>query len=113
METIAIFVGFPMIALASCILIPNIPRLPRIPAPRFVFAITICALSLPVGHLWLGKKFKKYRADPFPYLQFNSARDRKIASWQKFAMFFVCAIVLPLLATYFTFGNQVITRALE
>ena len=45
--------------------------------------------------------------------QFNSARDSKIAYWQRTVVFFVCAIVLPLLAMYITFGNQVITRAFE
>jgi hypothetical protein len=73
----------------------------------------ICILSLLVGRIWLGKRFEKYREDRSVYTQFSSEKDSRIVAWQKFIAFAVCAIVLPFLAMYITFGNQVITRAFE
>jgi hypothetical protein len=117
-ETILVFVGMPVIAIASLILIPSLRWAPQI-FPKWTsfsqlgFALMLWILSVIIGHMWLGPKFKKYRDDRSAYLQFNSAKDRKIASWQRTITFFACAIVLPLLAMYVTFDNQVITRAFE
>jgi hypothetical protein len=117
-ETILVFVGMPVAAVASLILIPSLRWAPQI-LPKWTsvsqlgLALMLWILSVIVGHLWLGRKFKKYRNDRSAYLQFDSARDSKIASWQRTVVFFVCAIVLPLLAMYITFGNQVATRAFE
>lgn len=117
-ETIFIFVGMPMIGLASIVLIPSLRWAPNNLAKwssisHFGLALILWILSLIVGHIWLGRKFKKYRDGRSAYLQFNSARDAKIAFWQRTVAFFVCAIALPLLVMYITFGNQVITRAFE
>jgi hypothetical protein len=117
-ETIFVFVGMPVIAVASLILIPCLRWAPQI-FPKWTrfsqlgLALMLWILSVIIGHIWLGRKFKKYRGDRSAYFQFNSARDSKIASWQRTVVFFVCAIVLPLLAMYITYGNQVITRAFE
>lgn len=117
-ETILVFVGMPVIALASLVLIPSLRWAPQIfpkwtSFSQFGFALILWIISLIIGHIWLGRKFKKYRDDRSAYLESNSARDSKIASWQRTVVFFVCAIVLALLAMYITFGNQVILRAFE
>jgi hypothetical protein len=66
-----------------------------------------------IGHLWIGRRFEKYREDRSLCTQFASEKDSRIVAWQRFIVFVVCAIVLPLLAMYITFGNQVITRAFD
>jgi hypothetical protein len=117
-ETIIVFVGMPVIAVASLILIRCLRWAPQI-FPKWTgfsqlrLSLVLWILSVIIGHIWLGRKFKKYRDDCSAYLQFNSARDSQSASWQRTVVFLVCAIVLPLLAMYITFGNQVITRAFE
>jgi len=117
-ETILIFVGMPVVVLASLILIPSLRWAPQI-FPKWTsfsqlgFAPMLWIFSVIIGHLWLGRKFKKYQDDRSAYLQFNSARDSKIASRQRTMVFCVCAIVLPLLAMYVTFGNEVITKAFD
>jgi hypothetical protein len=116
--TITLFVGMPVIAVASLILIPCLRWAPQI-FPKWTrfsqlgLALMLWIPSVIIGHIWLGRKLKEYRADRTAYFQFNSARDSQIASWQRIVVFFVCAIVLPLLALYITFGNQVITRAFD
>jgi hypothetical protein len=117
-ETILVFIGMPMIAFASLVFIPSLHWAPQI-VPKWTrysqleFALMLWILSVIIGHIWLGRKFKKYQDDRSAYLQFNSARDSKIASRQRFIVFIICAIVLPLLAMLVTFGKQVITRAFE
>jgi hypothetical protein len=117
-ETILIFVGLPMIALASIVLIPNLRWVSQILPkgsrfPQLGFAIILWTLSVVIGHLWLGPRVKKYRQDRSAFTEFASTRDARIVSWQRFIVFTVCAIVLPFLAMLFTFGTQVITRAFE
>jgi hypothetical protein len=117
-ETILVFVGMPMIAIASLILIPSIRWAPDTIAKWFGFSprggvIILSILSLVVGHIWLGNRFKKYRDDHSAYLQLNSDRDFKIASWQKATVLVACGIILPFLAMLLTFGKQVIARAFE
>jgi hypothetical protein len=75
--------------------------------------IILSILSLIVGHIWLGTRFKKYKDDRSAYLQLNTDRDFKIASWQKATVLIACGIVLPFLAMLVTFGNQVITRGFD
>jgi hypothetical protein len=115
-ETILVFVGMPVVALASLILIPSLRWAPQIfptwtSFSQLGFALMLWILSVIIGHIWLGRKLRKYRDDRSAYLEFNSARDARIASWQRTVVFFVCAIVLPLLAMYITFGSEVITKA--
>jgi hypothetical protein len=117
-ETILIFVGFPMLGLASLILIPSIRWAPNTIAKWFglsprIGLIILCILSLVVGHWWLGQRLKKYREDRSVYLQFNTEKDTQIAFWQKVSVILVCGIVFPLLAMLVTFGTQVITRAFD
>jgi hypothetical protein len=118
LETILIFVGVPILGVASLILIPSLRWAPNTIAKWFGYSpwggvIIICILSVVVGRLWIGKRFEKYREDRFVYTQFASERDARIVAWQRFIVFVVCGIVLPFLAMYITFGNQVITRAFE
>jgi hypothetical protein len=108
----------PMLGIASLILIPSSRWAANTIAKWFGYSpwggvIIIMILSIAVGHLWIGKRFEKYREDRSVYAQFASEKDSRIVAWQKFIVFVVCAIVLPFLAMYITFGNQVITRAFE
>jgi hypothetical protein len=118
LETILAFVGMPLIGLASLVLIPSLRWAPNTLAKwssisHFGLAIIFSIVSLVIGHLWFGHRFKKYRDDRSAYLQLSTDRDFKIASWQKTTVFLSCGIVLPLLAMYITFGNEVITRAFD
>jgi len=67
-ETILVFVGMPVIAIASLILIPSLRWAPQI-FPKWTsfsqlgFALMLWILSVIIGHMWLGPKFKKYRDD--------------------------------------------------
>jgi hypothetical protein len=117
-ETIYIFVGLPVVGLASLILIPSLRWAPNTIAKWFglsprIGLIIMCVMSLVIGHRWLGQRLKKYREDRSVYLQFDTERDTKIAFWQKVSVTVVCAIVLPFLAMLVTFGTQVITRAFD
>ena len=118
LETILIFVGLPLLGVASLIWIPSLRWAPNTIAKWFGYSpwgcvIVIGILSVAIGRLWIGKRFEKYREDRSVYTQFASEKDSRIVAWQKFIVFVVCAIVLPFLAMYITFGNQVITRAFE
>lgn len=117
-ETILIFVGMPVIGLASVLLITSLRWGPLIltKSPGFSQlggAAILWLFSVIVGHIWLGHRFKKYREDRSAFLQLNTAKDFRIASWQKATVFLACGILLPVLAMYITFGNQAITRAFE
>ena len=118
LETILVFVGMPLIGLASLVLIPSLRWAPNTLAKwssvsHFGLATILWIVSTGIGHIWLGHRFKKYRDDHSAYLQLSSDRDFKIASWQKATILLACGIVLPLLAMYITFGNEVITRAFD
>jgi hypothetical protein len=118
LETILIFVGLPMLGVGSLILIPSLRWAPNTIAQWIAYspwgvAIVIGILSVAVGRLWIGRRLDKYREDRSIYTQFASEKDSRIVAWQRFIVFVVCAIVLPLLAMYVTFGNQVIKRAFD
>jgi succinate dehydrogenase/fumarate reductase cytochrome b subunit len=118
LETILIFVGLPMLGIASLILIPSLRWAPNttakwLSASPWGDVLVVGILSLVVGHLCFGKRFKKYREDRSAYTQFASTRDARIVFWQRFIVFIICAVVLPLLAMLVTFGKQVITRAFD
>jgi hypothetical protein len=118
LETILIFVGLPMLGLASLILIPSLRWAPNTIANFFGLSprlglIILCVLSLVVGHWWLGNRLNKYREDRTVYSQFDTVKDSRIVFWQKFGVSLVCGIVLPLLAMFVTFGTQVITKAFD
>jgi hypothetical protein len=118
LETILIFVAMPMLGLASLILIPSLRWAPNTIAKWFGYSpwggvIIIGILSLVAGRLWFGKRFEKYREDRSVYPLYASKKDSRIVAWQRFIVFVVCGIVLPFLAIYITFGNQVITRAFD
>jgi len=118
LDTILIFVGLPMLGFASLILIPSLRWAPNTIARWFGLSprlglLALWILSLLAGHWWLGKQLKKYREDRSEYLQFATEKDAQIAFWQKTAVLLVCGIVLPLLAMFVTFGQQVITKAFD
>jgi hypothetical protein len=107
-ETILIFVGMPVIGLTSIALLSSLRWAPQILPKGHGFsqlgvAIIIWTLSVIIGHLWLGPRLKKYREDRSAYSEFASTRDARIVSWQRFIVFIVCAIVLPLLTLFVTF----------
>jgi hypothetical protein len=117
-ETILLFVGMPMISVASVVLIGSIRWGPQVlsrslGASPLTAVFILWSLSVVIGQVLLGRKFEKYRDDRSAYLQLNTDRDFKIASRQKVTVFIACGIVLPLLAMYVTFGNQVFTRAFD
>jgi hypothetical protein len=118
LETILIFVGMPMLGVTSVILITSLRWAPNAIAKWFGYwprggVIILSILSIVVGRLWLRKRFEKYREDRAIYKQFASEKDSRIVAWQRFIVFLVCAIILPFLGLYLTFGNQVITRAFD
>jgi hypothetical protein len=118
LETILIFVGLPMLGVASVVLIPSIRWAPNTIAKWFglsprVALFVLWILSLVVGYWWLGKRLKKYRQDRSTYMQFASEKDTQIAFWQKVGVLLACGIVLPILALLVTFGTQVFTRAFD
>jgi hypothetical protein len=107
-ETILIFVGMPMIGLTSTVLLSSLRWAPQILPKGHGFsrlgaAIIVWTLSVIIGHLWLEPRLKKYREDRSTYSEFASTRDARIVSWQRFIVFNVCAIVLPLLTLFVTF----------
>jgi len=68
LETILIFVGLPMLGIASLILIPSLRWAPNTIAKWFGYSpwsgvIFIGILSVAVGRVWIGKRFEKYRED--------------------------------------------------
>jgi hypothetical protein len=118
LETILIFVSMPMVSALSVVVILSLRWAPNTVAKWFGFSpwggvAVIGILSVSVGHLWIGRRFKKCREDRSIYTQFASEKDSRIVAWQRFIVFVVGGIVLPFLAMYITFGNQVITRAFE
>jgi hypothetical protein len=64
-DTILVFVGMPVIALASLLLIPSLRWAPQI-FPKWTsfsqlgLALILWIVSVIIGHIWLGRKFKKY-----------------------------------------------------
>ena len=118
LETILIFVLAPMAGLASLILIPSLRWSPTGiakwfgSAPWFNWGMLV-VVGFLIGHLWLGKRLRKYRENCSEYLLFDTKRDARIIFWQRFGAFLVCGIIVPLLAMLVTFGPQVITRAFE
>jgi hypothetical protein len=118
LETILIFVSMPMMGVASFILILSLRWAPNTIAKWFGYSpwagvIIIGILSWVVGRLWVGKRFEKYREDRCVYTQYASEKDSQIVAWQRFIVFFVCAIVLPFLAMLVTFGTQILTKAFD
>ena len=104
-ETILIFVAMPMGGLASVALLAILRWAPQVLPKGFGFsqmgaALALWSLSVVVGYLWLGPRLKKYREDPSAYIEFATTRDARVASWQRFIVFTICAIVLPLLILY-------------
>jgi hypothetical protein len=65
-DTILLFVGNPMIALASLILIPSLRWAPQFfpiwhSFSQLGLGLILWIPSVIIGHIWLGRKFKKYR----------------------------------------------------
>ena len=102
-ETIALFVTFPAFGLLGFIILGSLRFMTReqvmqihLP-PKLLFVTVVCGLSVLLGNLALGRNFQKYVDDPAPCYQFDTARDRYIAMWQKFGGFVIACIVLPIL----------------
>jgi hypothetical protein len=117
-ETILVFVGFPLIGLASFVLILSLRWAPTTIAKWFgmsprIGMIVIVVFALFAGHWWLGKRFTQYRDDRTIYLRFATDSDQRIVFWQKFTVVVVCALLAPFLSLLMTFGTQVVTRAFE
>jgi hypothetical protein len=74
-ETILVFVGLPLIGLASFVLILSLRWAPTSVAKWFglsprIGMFVIVVFALVVGHCWLGNKFTQYRDDRTIYLGF-------------------------------------------
>jgi hypothetical protein len=103
-DVILVVLGLPGVALLSFIGISTIrwwkpamsSKWPWLSFP--VGALGIWALAIIVGHVWLGRRFGKFRNDPTPCLEFASDKDRQIAFWVKFSVVTVCGLVIPWIA---------------
>jgi hypothetical protein len=59
--------------------------------------LILWVFALIVGHLWLGRRFSRYRDNPTACMDFASESDRRIVFWQKLGMTATCGIVAPCL----------------
>jgi hypothetical protein len=103
-DVILVVLGLPGIALLTFIGITTIrwwgptvsSKWPWLSFP--VGALGIWVLAILFGHMWLGRRFDKFRSDPTPCLDFASDKDRYIAFWVKFSVVTVCGLVVPWIA---------------
>jgi hypothetical protein len=100
-EAILVVLGLPAVALLSFVGISTMrwwePVVDaRLPWLSFtVGALGLWALAVVFGHLWLGRRFRRFRDDPTPCLEFASDKDRRIAFWVKFSVITVCGLIIP------------------
>ena len=104
-DTIFLVVCLPMIAFVSVVGLSSLRWAPQIATngphiSRLSLGLVLWTLSVLIGYLWLRPRLKKYKDDRSAFTEFASARDARIASWQRHIAFIVCAIVLPLLTLF-------------
>jgi hypothetical protein len=60
-----------------------------------LLAVVLWVLLFVIGNAWFGRRFKQYLSDPGLCRRFDSARDRRIAFWQKMGSVVLCGLVVP------------------
>jgi hypothetical protein len=60
-----------------------------------MMAFAVVSIAVLAGNAWLGSRFKKYKTNLIPCLEFASEKDRRIAFWQKFRVIMLCGLVAP------------------
>jgi hypothetical protein len=101
LDVILVVLGLPGIALLSFVGISTRRWWEPIGSAKWpwlsfpVSALGIWAVAVIFGHLWLGRRFRQYRDDPTPCLEFASDKDRRIAFWAKLSVITVCGLIVP------------------
>ena len=101
-EVILVFLVAPLVGVLSFAVAFSLhwftpAEVKRIPLPsKYIQAVVLLSFCYIVGSLWLDRKFKRYRSDPTPCLQFDTERDRKIVEWQKLFAYIAGGGVMPL-----------------
>ena len=101
MEVILVVLGFPSVALLSFVGISTMGWWEPIVSAKWpwlsfkVVGLGLWAVSVILGHQWLGRRFRQYRDDPAPCLEFASDKDRRAAFRLKFSVITVCGLIIP------------------
>jgi hypothetical protein len=48
------------------------------------------------GHIWFGRRLRRFRRDSSAAQDFDTEEDREIAFWQKFIVTAICGVAAPL-----------------
>ena len=100
-EVILVVLGLPGVAILSFVGISTMRWWDTVASARWpwlspsVGALGLWFVAIIVGHQWLGRRFRQYRDDPTPCLEFASERDQRIAFWVKFSVVIVCGLIIP------------------
>ena len=100
-EVILVVLGFPSVAILSFVGILTMQWWePVISANWPWLSFPLGALGLwfvvaTLGYRLLGRRFRQYRDDPTPCLDFASERDERIAFWVKVSVVTVCGLIIP------------------
>jgi hypothetical protein len=100
-EVILVVLGLPSVAALSFVGISTMQWWEPVISAKWpwlsfsVGALGLWFVAVIVGHQWLGRRFKQYRDDPTPCLEFASERDERVAFWVKFSVITVCGLIIP------------------
>jgi len=102
-DALALFVLMPGIALFSIgasitlTLEPAVASMAHSGSPLVGVLLLTCLLVL-VGHVGLGLRLRRFRADSSAARAFDTDRDREIAFWQRLIVTALCGFAAPLCA---------------
>lgn len=112
LEVILIAVTAPLFAIFSFLLILSLRWLTpsqaaMLPVPsKYVGGIGGWILSVIIGRLLLGRKFKRFLNDPGAALEFDDERDRQVAEGQKIAVLVISGLLIPAIAFLIAFWGR-------
>jgi hypothetical protein len=101
LEVTLVVIALPLLGLVGFLLLGSLhwispAEAARHPLPnKTVAVLTVWGLCTFAGNIWLNRRYARYATDPTLCQEFDSERDREIVGWQRFAVFVICAIVLP------------------